>query len=463
MEEKKDLNEIEKSELQEPEQKFELTPEAATSFENISAGTGFLNRGRVLMILIITFSVVIGGGLLMKTYKGKKANNKAEDEGDYASAPRDMLTSMRDRALRNQKISDLPPEQKEEIMRPDGLPAVRFEDSRSARFPVSRNQYQEPPPPPETSSYGGGPPDPLLAAYRSSLVPNMQGSLLNNKTQVNTQPNNSQSPGYGQQYPQSSYSSDDYFKGAMDRMSNYGGTTYLNNLPPSPYAEQNAQDNKQSFYNSGSGGSNLGGGNFIPENAVWIGTIIPGILETAINTDLPGNVLARVTQNIYDSRTGKSLLIPQGTILVAKYNSSVSYAQHRVQIVWDTLIRPDGYHLELEGMNSVDKKGMSGQKADYHENWFEYLKAAGIIALFSIANARMVDTAAKYASNITAAGIAQANTEFVSQVGGNFVSRAMNIQPTLTVNSGTLINIMLNKNIFLPPIQDFQAKKYILE
>ena len=191
---------------------------------------------------------------------------------------------------------------------------------------------------------------------------------------------------------------------------------------------------------------------------------MPGILETAINTDLPGHVLARVTQHIYDSRTGKKLLIPQGTILVAKYNSSVSYAQHRVQIVWDTLIRPDGFHLELEGMNSVDKTGMSGQAAVYRENWFEYLKAAGIVTLFSIANAKMTEEAAKHASSTTAAGIAESNSELVNQLGGNMVARAMNIQPTLTVENGALINIMLNKTLYLPPVDDYPAvQKYILE
>jgi type IV secretion system protein VirB10 len=120
------------------------------------------------------------------------------------------------------------------------------------------------------------------------------------------------------------------------------------------------------------------------------------VLETAVNTDLPGNVLARVSQNVYDSRTGKNLLIPQGSVLVAKYNSSVSYAQHRVQIVWDLLIRPDGYQVELQGMNGVDSEGMSGLPAEFHENWFEYLKAAGIITMFSVANSKMAEEAAKY-------------------------------------------------------------------
>jgi type IV secretion system protein VirB10 len=172
--------------------------------------------------------------------------------------------------------------------------------------------------------------------------------------------------------------------------------------------------------------------------------------------------LARVTENVYDSKSGQNLLIPQGTILVARYNSSVSYAQHRVQIVWDTLIRPDGFLLELQGANGVDRKGMAGLEAEYHENWFEYLKAAGIIAAFSIANSRMTEAVAEYASDSAASAAAQGNAEFVNQMGGNIVNRAMNIQPTLTVDNGTVINIMLNQTVSLPPIAPYPVtQRYI--
>jgi type IV secretory pathway VirB10-like protein len=112
----------------------------------------------------------------------------------------------------------------------------------------------------------------------------------------------------------------------------------------------------------------------------------------------------------------------------------------------------------------VDKKGMSGQEAEYHENWFEYAKAAGIIAMFSVAASKMTEEAAKHASASTVSGIAQANSEFVSEAGGNIVSRAMNIQPSLTVENGTIINIMLNRAVYLPPAEDYPAaQKYTLK
>jgi type IV secretion system protein VirB10 len=219
---------------------------------------------------------------------------------------------------------------------------------------------------------------------------------------------------------------------------------------------QNNQDNKQSFFDASPGGS-VFNGRYLGDNSLWIGTVIPAVLETSVNTDLPGNVLARVTQNVFDSRTGKNLLIPQGTLLVARYNSSVSYAQKRVQIVWDSLIRPDGYHVELEGANGVDKTGMSGQDAKYHENWFEYLKAAGIITMFTVANSSLTEATAANAADSNAANIALANSQTVNQLGSNIISRAMNIQPTLTVDNGTRVNVMLNKTLYLPPVSVYQA------
>jgi type IV secretory pathway VirB10-like protein len=221
------------------------------------------------------------------------------------------------------------------------------------------------------------------------------------------------------------------------------------------YEAQNMQGGKQEFYDTGGGGGGGGvirGGYYIGEDTLWNGTIIPAVLVTGINTDLPGEALARVSQNIYDSLTGKHLLIPQGTILMARYNSSVSYAQGRVQIIWNTLTRPDGYQIELGGMNGVDERGMSGQRGEYHENWFQYLKAAGIITMFTLANGEMTRAAGASVNS----DVAAANQNVVNQLSGNITARALNIQPTITVKSGEKINVMLNKAVYLPPVDGYK-------
>jgi type IV secretory pathway VirB10-like protein len=222
------------------------------------------------------------------------------------------------------------------------------------------------------------------------------------------------------------------------------------------YQAQNMQNDKQEFYDTGggaTGGGVIKNGYYIGEDTLWNGTIIPAVLVTGINTDLPGEVMARVSQNIYDSLTGKHLLIPQGTILMARYNSSVSYAQGRVQIIWNTLTRPDGYQIELGGMNGVDDRGMSGYQGEYHENWFQYLKAAGIITMFTLANGEMTRAAGGAAANTD---VAAANQNIVNQLAGNITARALNIQPTITVKSGEKINVMLNKAVYLPPVEGYK-------
>jgi type IV secretion system protein VirB10 len=421
----------------EDEPSFELSPEQATGFDEAAESPGTFNRKRVMLAIVIILSVVIGGGFLYSTLYSNKENKKTETEATAGESSSFFLNSLRDSAANRRKtLPEETPQPPPEPEQTQTLPAVTF--NRSPQVEEIRNQSQ---PPPQSDPRNSAPaqqgPD-MTPVYRSALVPPVEGSLFA-ANGIRAQQ---------QIMPPQQTGTDDYYRNALAAQNaarNGGGGV-------SDYVAQNDQANKQSFYDSSYNGSAIAGGRYLGENSVWIGTILPGILETAINTDLPGNVLARVTRNIYDSLTGRKLLIPQGTILIAKYNSSVSYAQHRVQIVWDTMIRPDGFQLDLGGMNSVDKSGMSGQEAEYHENWFEYLKAAGIITLFSLANASMTETAAKYADNASASAVANSNSQMVNQLGGNMVSRAMNIQPTLTVKNGTLVNIMCNQTLYLPPV-----------
>jgi type IV secretion system protein VirB10 len=449
-------NEIQEEPPEKPEESFEMTAEEATSFEKSApAGEspGSFNRNRVLKLLCISFAVVVGGGLLFNVSRGNKKTAETPANERAARAPSDFLARQLERARRRPETdpSGTGP--------PDEIPVSVEEDSPAAVLvrPVSLAPVPAAPPAPSrplpADDYGGRTVDPLALAYISPLVPVVQGSLFNGNAPAG---NGAVQPAQAQQY-QAAYPAAEYQR-ALEAAAQ---TAYPSpQTPQDPYALQNGRDNKQNFYPDDN--ARTDGGQFLGDTSLWIGTIIPAVLITAINTDLPGNTLARVTENIYDSKTGKNLLVPQGTILVARYNSSVSYAQHRVQIVWDTLIRPDGFQLELAGANGVDRKGMAGLEAVYHENWFEYLKAAGIITLFSVANSKMTEEAAKYASDSTAAGIAQANTEFVNEMGANIVSRTMNIQPTLTVDNGMVINIMLNRNISLPPVPGYPvARRYI--
>jgi type IV secretory pathway VirB10-like protein len=453
---------------QEPEEQFEDAKELTDFFSS----PPWLDRKKIMMVGAVILSIVVVLGLISSSKKPKSKQAVTDYTSWAANPPNDFLQRELQTALNNtppaeqSELEKLTAEYNSRLIsveeylqrlqelqnKPDtsdqyGLPIV---SSTSVRAPA----YVPPPAQAPQQQSTERKPQPQL----SSLVPRMEGSLFTSQAAQQAPSQQAQDPysallsslgGMGQAGLPASLA-------GLVQQDSYSGLSSL--AQQDPYTAQNDQAGKNSFFNSSVSGSAIAG-DFLQGNLLWIGTIIPAVLETAINTDLPGNVIARVTENVYDSQTGKNILIPQGTILVAQYNSSVSYAQRRVQVVWDVLIRPDGYQVTLEGMNGVDPRGIAGLKAVYHENWFEYIKAAGIISLFSIINSKMVEEVAKYGSEEMASGVITSNAEFIKDMGGNFISRALNIQPTLTIDNGEKINIMLNKNIYLPPFKNFEVKQ----
>lgn len=224
----------------------------------------------------------------------------------------------------------------------------------------------------------------------------------------------------------------------------------LSTIQKSSYESQNMQDNKLRFYEKDKSGFVTG--HYLPDDSIWIDTVIPAVLLSGISTDLPGQIKAQVTENVYDSKTGTVLLIPQGSILNAEYNSSVSYSQKRVQISWNTLVRPDGYQLNLGNMNGVDTAGFSGVRGWVDDHLFEYLKALGIITAFTAINGEF-DNQMKALTNQYAANLLQQNQTVINQLGSKLIDRALDVQPSIFVFSGQKVNVLVNKTITLPPFK----------
>ena len=412
-------------------------------------GPASLGRRKILMFVACAFVAVIMLGLIFSGGGRRRGGAAAPDGGFIAVTPRDFLRSEMERSLRT------------------GLTDADFDATDQDEFSHLFNDWTLPPqqqvvvqqlPPQQPQriqpqQQAGRQPQPEL----SPLVPRVEGLFIGQA--VIPPPITQPQRGVGAP-PMSDAELMAMFAGdmqmpAMPDFSQLAALAGMGMGSPHQQAAQMAQQNREQFANVDISGDFLSGA-FLPHNVLWVGTIIPAVLVNAINSDLPGNVLARVTSNVFDSQTGTALLIPQGTLLVATYNSSVSHGQRRVQISWDLLIRPDGFMMQLGGMNAVDQRGMAGLPAIYRENWFEYLKAAGIISAFSIINATMADHIGRFGgSQELQLGVLTANQEFIRDIGGNLVSRAMNIQPTLTVNAGERINIMTNRNMFLPPLERF--------
>lgn len=245
-------------------------------------------------------------------------------------------------------------------------------------------------------------------------------------------------------------SKEEYMNNVLSAYSSaYGNATSQNNS----YAVQNDQAGKNSFFNDGRQGANVGQGEWLNLNTLWQGTIFEAVLTSELNTDLPGEITARIAKNIYSSQDGRYLLIPQNSVLYGTYNSSISYSQSRVQVAWHTLIRPDGYQIQLGNMNATDAKGASGLKGFVNDHPMAYLKAIGLMSVFSIVNTefskQMGDTQNEYIQNLLAN-----SQEVTMELGDKLIDRAMNVQPTIKIKSGTKINIVVNQNLSLPPCED---------
>ena len=246
-------------------------------------------------------------------------------------------------------------------------------------------------------------------------------------------------------------SQQEYMNTMLNAYSNVYGNS--NNNANNAYSLQNDQAGKNSFYNNGRNSSSVGQGQWLDYNTIWQGTIIEAVLTSELNTDLPGEITARVAKNVYSSQDGRYLLIPQNSVLYGSYNSSISYAQSRVQVGWHTLIRPDGYQVSLGNMNATDAKGASGLKGFVNDHPLAYLKALGLMSVFSVVNSEFNATLGQ-TNNEYIQGIMANTQQITNELGDKLIDRAMNVQPTIKIKAGTKINVLANQTMALPPYEE---------
>jgi type IV secretion system protein VirB10 len=239
---------------------------------------------------------------------------------------------------------------------------------------------------------------------------------------------------------------------------NYGqnssSTTGSGSNPPQDY-DLNRQGSKKDFLmNAESNPNYLGNSEEYPISPyeVKAGTIIPGVMITGINSDLPGNIVGQVRERVFDTVTGNHLLIPQGTKIFGVYDSNVTWGQERALIVWQRLIFPNGKSVNLSNMPGVDLTGQAGFK-DKVNNHFGTLLKGVVLSSVAGAGAAIVtddndDDDTDYASEAgKAAGIAVIN------IGNKFADKALDRQPTIEIRPGYRFNIMVHRDMILTPYE----------
>jgi type IV secretory pathway VirB10-like protein len=181
------------------------------------------------------------------------------------------------------------------------------------------------------------------------------------------------------------------------------------------------------------------------------GTVIPGLLLTGLNSDLPGQILGQVSQNVFDTVSGNHLLLPQGTKVVGQYDSRIVYGQERMLIVWTRLILPNGKSLSLEGMPGVDLSGAAGLSDQVNHHWGRLVTGVVLSSILGagaqIAQGRTYSTFDPDYGDLAAQGFAQN----MNQVGQQIIRKNLNIQPTIEIRPGYRFNVFVHKDMALEP------------
>ncbi|WP_112875496.1 TrbI/VirB10 family protein [Paracoccus endophyticus] len=227
------------------------------------------------------------------------------------------------------------------------------------------------------------------------------------------------------------------------------GTAMLGSGGASPSGEPATQDRHMAFLGGPADRQTVSSDRLARPASPYLlqaGAVIPAALVTGIRSDLPGQVTAQVTENVYDSPTGSLLLIPQGTRIIGQYDSGVTFGQRRVLLVWNRLILPDGRSIVLERLPGADASGYTGLEdgVDYH--WWDLMKAAGLSTLLAVGTQR-----ATSGEDQLIRAIRDGAQDTINHAGQQIVARQLQVAPTLTIRPGFPLRVIVTRDLVFEP------------
>lgn len=213
--------------------------------------------------------------------------------------------------------------------------------------------------------------------------------------------------------------------------------------------QQTAQDRQLAFLNAPVDRRTTSSDRVVAPASPFVlqaGAVIPAALITAIRSDLPGQITAQVTENIYDSPTGRILLVPQGTRIIGQYDNNVQFGQRRALLVWNRLIFPDGRSIVLERQPGADTQGYAGLEdgVDYH--WWDLAKAAGLSTLLAVGTELAVSDEDRLVR-----AIRDGAQDTINDAGQQIVRRQLQVAPTLTIRPGFPVRVIVTRDLVLEP------------
>jgi type IV secretion system protein VirB10 len=188
------------------------------------------------------------------------------------------------------------------------------------------------------------------------------------------------------------------------------------------------------------------------------GTVISAALITGINSDLPGQIIATVTDNVYDTVSGSYLLVPQGSRLIGRYDSDVAFGQRRVLLVWTRLLRPDGSSITLDRLPGVDLAGYAGLTDRVDSKWSRLFAGAAASTLIGV-GAELASPSRREDGSTVVLAARDSLQGSITDAGQQVTQRNLDVQPTLTIRAGFVFRVIINKDIALAPIPNDSVKR----
>ncbi len=220
-------------------------------------------------------------------------------------------------------------------------------------------------------------------------------------------------------------------------------------LTPGPGVD-NAVAAREAFLTRATSGDPVSPERLAPPPSPWIlqaGSVIPAALITGLRSDLPGQIAAQVTAPVYDSPTGRYLLIPQGARLLGEYDSRIAAGQTRLLLVWTRLILPDGRSIDLSREPGADTSGAAGLEDEVDNHWGRILLAAGLATLLNLG----LETGLESEDDVARA-IREATQSTIGRAGDDIIRRQLAIPPTLTIRPGFPVRVMVTRDLILEPL-----------
>jgi type IV secretion system protein VirB10 len=220
-------------------------------------------------------------------------------------------------------------------------------------------------------------------------------------------------------------------------------------------ADPDGQDAKTTFLNHTGGDPGYLSQRLVPQRSRYElkrGSVIPATLVTGINSDLPGRITAQVSQNVYDSATGHHLLVPQGSKLLGRYDSKVSFGQRRVLVAWTDIVFPDGSTLHIAGMAGADIQGYGGFEDKVNNHYLRIFGSAVLVAAIG-AGIDMALPGEGTRSNSNGDAVDPARRSFAETFGriaDRTISKNLDVQPTLEIRPGYRFNVLVDQDLVFP-------------